>query len=152
MPIAWKESFAIGDEAIDADHRAMVALIGRLDAVTARPAAGPGVEATIAQLRDLCRAHFQREEALQRAIGFPDFDGHRLGHQMLLKRLDAVLAHFSGGCDQIRAGILRTLGDSLATWLVFHITRGHAEMRPYVEAARRGRARRRRLAAAQPLA
>jgi len=148
MPIAWDDSFAIGDDTIDADHRAMMALIGRLDAVTARPGNGRAVEASLTQLRDLCRAHFRREEALQRAIGFPDLEGQRLGHQMLLKRLDAVLAHFSDGSDQIRAGILRTLADSLATWLVFHITRGDAEMRPYVEAARRRRGSRRRAAAA----
>lgn len=147
MAIAWDDSFAIGDDEIDADHRAMMALIGRLQTITSGLGDGEAIVSAISQLRDLCFGHFLREEALQHRIGFPDIEAHRLGHQMLLKRLDAVLSHFAVGCDQIRAGILRTLGDSLATWMVFHITRGDIEMRPYVEATcrrRRGTSSRRR--------
>ncbi|EPY03279.1 bacteriohemerythrin [Magnetospirillum fulvum] len=147
MAIAWDDSFAIGDDEIDADHRAMMALIGRLQTITSGLGDGEAIVSAISQLRDLCFGHFLREEALQHRIGFPDIEAHRLGHQMLLKRLDAVLSHFAVGCDQIRAGILRTLGDSLATWMVFHITRGDIEMRPYVEATsrrRRGASSRRR--------
>jgi len=150
MPIVWDAAFCLGEEAIDADHRAMMALIRVLEGVAARPGSGSAVEALLIQLRDLCLAHFTREEAFQRAIGFPDLDGPRLGHQMLLKRLDAVLAHFSSGSDQIRAGILRILADSLATWLAFHITRGGAAMRPYVEAARHRRRPRRRSSSPVP--
>ncbi|CCG41548.1 bacteriohemerythrin [Magnetospirillum molischianum] len=141
MSIAWDDSFAIGDEEIDADHRAMMALIGRLQTVTSGLSDGEAIVSAISQLRDLCFGHFVREEALQGRIGFPDIEAHRLGHQMLLKRLDAVLKHFADGSDQIRFGILRTLGDSLATWMIFHITRGDSEMRPYVEAINHKRRR-----------
>lgn len=137
MAIAWDDSYAIGDDGIDSDHRAMMALIGRLQTLTSGLGDGESIVSTISQLRDLCFGHFVREEALQTRIGFPDIEAHRLGHQMLLKRLDAVLRHFAEGSDHIRFGILRTLGDSLATWMVFHITRGDIEMRPYVEATRR---------------
>ena len=87
---------------------------------------------TLGELIRLTIDHFAREEELQRRIGFPDLDAHRTSHAMLLKRLEAVMAHYADGCDEVRAGMLRTLGDSLATWLVTHITSNDMEFRPYV--------------------
>jgi hemerythrin len=42
------------------------------------------------------------------------------------------MAHYSVGSDDVRAGIVRTLGDSLATWLVTHITNSDMEFKPYM--------------------
>lgn len=132
MPIVWDETLAVGDAAIDADHRCMMALIGMLEAAAAGPADCAAIGETLGELIRLTIDHFAREEELQRRIGFPDLDAHRTSHAMLLKRLEAVMAHYADGCDEVRAGMLRTLGDSLATWLVTHITSNDMEFRPYV--------------------
>ncbi|EME67721.1 hemerythrin-like protein [Paramagnetospirillum caucaseum] len=134
MSIAWDETLAVGDPVIDADHRRMIALIAELEAAAKDGVDCSGVAATLRDLSELCREHFAREEALQRAIGFPEAESHRTAHDMLLKRLDAVLTHYASGCDEVRAGIVRTLGDSLATWLVKHIVDSDMEFKPYVAA------------------
>ena len=136
MSIAWDEGLAVGDPAVDADHRRMIELIAQLEAAAGAALDCAGIGRTLRALADLCREHFAREEALQQSVGFPEADNHRTAHEMLLKRLDAVLAHYADGCDEVRAGIVRTLGDSLATWLVSHIVNNDMEFKPYVAAAR----------------
>lgn len=134
MSIAWNESLALGDPAIDADHRRMIALIADLEAAAGGAFAVADVAGILRELAQLCREHFTREEALQRAAGYPDADGHRTAHEMLMKRLESVRAHYEGGCDEVRSGIVRTLGDSLATWLVNHILDADMAFKPYVAA------------------
>jgi hemerythrin len=132
MSIVWNETLEVGDAAIDADHRRMIDLIAILEAAASGPGQGGHVGRTLAELAQLTAEHFAREEALQDRIGFPDRHAHRASHEMLLKRLDSVMAHYSIGSDDVRAGIIRTLGDSLATWLVTHITNSDMEFKPYM--------------------
>jgi hemerythrin len=132
MSIAWEEGLTIGDPQIDADHRRMVALVARLEAAAEGGVDCEMVGRTLAALAHLCRKHFAREEALQREIGFPDREVHRDRHDMLSKRLDALLAHYAGGGPDIRRGMVRTLGDSLATWLINHIANEDVHLKPYV--------------------
>lgn len=135
MSIAWDETLALGDPAIDADHRRMMALIARLEDSAAAEDCPGHVAGTLAELSALCRDHFAREEAFQSRIGYPDQDGHRLAHQMLLKRLDAIISHYAGSDADIRLGIIRTLGDSLATWLISHITDSDMDYKRYMAEA-----------------
>lgn len=131
MSIVWDETLAVGDAAIDTDHRRMIELITALEEVAADPPSDGRVDRILADLSALCRDHFAREETLQRAIGYPGYEEHRLGHEMLLKRLDAVTAHYTDGDGEVRAGIVRTLGDSLATWLTTHIATNDMDFQPY---------------------
>lgn len=135
MSIAWDEALAVGDPGIDSDHRRMIMLIAQLEAAAGGEIDCAAIGRTLRDLAALCRDHFSREEALQRAVGFPEADSHRTAHEMLLKRLESVLAHYADGCDEVRAGIVRTLGDSLATWLVSHIVNNDMEFKPYVAGA-----------------
>ena len=132
MSIVWSETLEVGDSAIDADHRRMMDLIATLETAASRPGECGHVGRTLAELAQLTAEHFAREEALQDRIGFPDRDAHRASHDMLLKRLDSIMAHYSVGSDDVRAGIVRTLGDSLATWLITHITNSDMEFKPYM--------------------
>ncbi|KIL97524.1 Hemerythrin [Paramagnetospirillum magnetotacticum MS-1] len=136
MSIAWSEALAVGDPSIDADHRRMIELIAQLEAAVCSEIDCAAVGRTLQDLADLCRLHFAREEELQASVGFPETESHRTAHEMLLKRLDAILAHFADGCDEVRTGIIRTLGDSLATWLVSHIVNNDMEFKPYVAGRR----------------
>nr|WP_068428925.1 hemerythrin family protein [Magnetospirillum sp. XM-1]CUW37491.1 conserved protein of unknown function \ len=135
MSIAWDEALAVGDPSIDADHRRMIVLIAELEAAAGGEIDCAAIGRTLRDLAALCREHFAREEALQQAVGFPETEAHRTAHDMLLKRLDSVLAHYSEGGDEVRTGIVRTLGDSLATWLVSHIVNNDMEFKPYVATA-----------------
>jgi len=132
VSIAWNDTLVVGDESIDADHRRMMELIATLETAAPGPVDCTAVGATLAELARLTAEHFTREEALQEAVGFPDRDAHRTSHVMLLKRLDAIMAHYADGCDEVRSGIIRTLGDSLATWLVGHIVNNDMEFKSYV--------------------
>lgn len=134
MSIAWDERLAVGDPAIDGDHRRMIELIAQLEAAAGAELDCAGIGRTLRALTDLCREHFIREEALQVRIGFPQAESHHTAHEMLMRRLESVLAHYGDGCDEVRAGIVRTLGDSLATWLVSHIVNSDMEFKSFMAA------------------
>jgi hemerythrin len=136
MSIAWDEALAVGDQIIDSDHRRMIVLIAELESAACSEVDCAAIGRTLRDLADLCRQHFAREEQLQQSVGFPEAEAHRVAHEMLLKRLDAVLAHYADSCDEVRTGIVRTLGDSLATWLVSHIVNNDMEFKPYVTECR----------------
>jgi hemerythrin len=137
MALAWTDRLAVGDEMIDADHRRMIDLIALLEAAAQQAAADIAVDCAqvgeiLSDLVQLCIDHFKREEDLQRRIGYPDVEAHCLCHQMLVKRLDSVLSHYGAGCAEVRTGIIKTLGDSLATWLVTHITTNDMDLKGYI--------------------
>jgi hemerythrin len=133
MSTSWDESLAIGNAVIDDDHRSMMALINALEAAAAADDIDcDEVGRTLYALASLCHDHFDREEALQLSVGYPDYEAHRVGHDMLRRRLDSASAHYRQACSEVRSGMVRTLGDSLATWLVRHIVRTDVELKPFV--------------------
>ncbi len=132
MSIAWDDTLALGDPVIDDDHRRMIGLIALLEAAARGELDLDATGRVLDELTLLCREHFAREEELQGRIGFPEMDSHKIAHTMLQQRLDSTLGHYRDGDDEVRAGIIRTLGDSLATWLLAHITGSDMEFLPFM--------------------
>lgn len=135
MSIAWEESLSIGHAEIDADHRRLIALVNALERAAVRDAVDCArVGRLLAELTALAAAHFAREEAVQRTIGFSEADTHRRRHDMVLRRLRALEDHFAHADADVRRTIARTLANPLAVWLVGHITNEDVRMREYVDA------------------
>ena len=122
----------LGEAVIDDDHRRMIGLIALLEAAARGELDLDATGRVLVELTELCREHFIREEEVQARIGFPDLEDHKVAHAMLQQRLDSTLRHYRDGDDEVRAGIVRTLGDSLATWLLTHITGSDMEFLPYM--------------------
>ncbi|CAA7613184.1 conserved hypothetical protein [Candidatus Terasakiella magnetica] len=135
MSIAWTKELAVGDPIVDADHRRMIELIALLESAAAGSVGCDRAGEALVELTSLCLEHFAREEALLARIGYPGREEHATGHAMLIKRLEAVSVHYDQGDDDVKAGIIRTLGDSLATWLLTHITTADMDFKPYVSPA-----------------
>ena len=135
MSIAWDDSLAVGDPALDSDHRHMVELIAALESAALAPFDPGRVSGLLTDLLDHCRAHFVREETVMHRVGFPGLEDHRLRHDLLRRRLEGLVAHYGDSPDEVRAEILRTLGDSLATWMIGHVTRCDRDYRPFLPRA-----------------
>ncbi len=90
LRVQWRESFSVGDERIDAQHREFFAEIERIAAAIE---GGAGREAVAAFYRDFVAGldrHFQDEEDLLARVRFPDLDLHKAEHQALLSAVKAV--------------------------------------------------------------
>jgi len=73
MPIQWRDPFSVCNDMIDADHQYLLEIINKAEAsLKANPLAKLPV--LLGELAHDGQLHFQREEQLARAIGYPQSD------------------------------------------------------------------------------
>ena len=73
MEFTWNESYSVGNEIIDNDHRGLFDTLNSLESAAKWP--NPEDIAVILEtLINYTRNHFQREERLMRGVGYPEFD------------------------------------------------------------------------------
>lgn len=114
---SWKPEYAVGVSRIDAQHKELFAIAGRLQAAMA---AGEGREASGCVLADLIsytRMHFAAEEGLMRAHGYPEAAAHKAEHEALIRRVE----QFQEGCRAGRVALTIDILRFLQDWLIHHI-------------------------------
>jgi len=128
--LTWSDSFAVGHEELDSEHRGLVEAINDVEAALRQRERPEQIAATLMMLREKAVRHIQDENALLweiksgkfepphsqlsapyflKAMAESAFDQHVAKHDELLARLDAIIA-----------GPRDTLYDSLKTWFVDH--------------------------------
>jgi hemerythrin len=113
--LPWSDSFKVGIEALDADHRALVRLINEVCACWAQ---GDGGEARrrLDALVTLAREHFQREEVvLRRLSSYDKLPDHVSEHRTRTKQLIDLVQQFHEADDVSRQ---RQLCVNLVDWFV----------------------------------
>ncbi|MBF0610101.1 MAG: HAMP domain-containing protein [Magnetococcales bacterium] len=83
---SWEEEHSTGVAELDADHQNLAKLIVDLQQ-TSHTADQRQAMAKQLELLHLARAHFAREEAYMKRIGFPGLDEHRQQHRQMLDTL-----------------------------------------------------------------
>ncbi|MEI6557083.1 MAG: hemerythrin family protein [Rhodospirillaceae bacterium] len=127
--IAWKDEYLIGIDAVDRDHQS---LINRFNDILDRQPATHSAEAiqeTIGGLEAIFKDHFDNEEAVMAAIGFPELAEHREKHETFLRML-AELRQFRPGCGDFNEYFLR----AFRNWIVYHITVNDREIGRFLAA------------------
>lgn len=110
--IDWIDDLKVGQDFMDEDHEAFVALLNRL--AVADDAAFP---ALFAALLHHTEEHFAREEVLMKRIGFFAFDCHKGEHTRVLEEMRHFMAHAQAGrLDMARAYVV----DQVPGWFVLH--------------------------------
>ena len=113
----WYDSYCIGDEKIDSQHKELVGMVSRLQ----ESLSGENLkEETANALRFLVqytRQHFVDEEELMQRIAFEGYDYHKQQHKKLIFEVTNVLLDIKKG-KQINPF---ELFDFLMDWLLTHI-------------------------------
>ncbi len=124
----WDDALSVGIEAIDAHHRFLFGLVDEMEAlVAARRDAGE--TARVMRSLDLYASiHFQAEERMMHAYGFPDVARHEELHRAFAVRLREF--H-----EELHSNPLTAPFDILAflrNWLVCHIRNEDTKLRALV--------------------
>lgn len=130
QPLSWNESFAVGYEELDRQHRRLIDAINDVDSVLRQEKGPDELARVLGALRECAVGHIRRENALlweiksgrfeSLHVGLPPphflkamaesaFDEHMAAHDDLLARLDAIIG-----------GPREALYDSLKSWFVDH--------------------------------
>jgi hemerythrin-like metal-binding protein len=115
--ISWDDSFLVGVEAFDNDHKYLVKLINNLHSGLM---AGFGISEMTFILDDLVRytnVHFKREEDLMRKHSYPEFYKHESAHAELVSQVLEFQAQLKSGKKVFSIELMGFLKD----WLVNHI-------------------------------
>jgi len=119
MFIEWNESYAIGVEEVDRQHRE---LFVRFEAVLDAIGAGKGKEELVPLLgflHDYTVAHFRDEEELHRRHHYPRAGFHREAHGAFRDKLDAFRVELeTRGASNM---LVIQAGQTLFRWLVEHV-------------------------------
>lgn len=121
----WAADLVIDNGPLDADHRALIALVNELHTATSQGLGQDVVADVMEQLITYTEQHFAREERVMAASKFVHFEEHKLSHQALIKQLHALQARYGTG-SITTASQLSTL---LRDWLSLHIRRADRELR-----------------------
>jgi hemerythrin len=135
LAIAWDPSLAIGVDRIDAQHRELFHRIDRLLEASRSHTTASEVGAMLEFLAAYVREHFQTEEALMEAIGYPGAAEHRAEHLSFARELTDLRAqHAAEGGSALL--VVRVTSRATA-WLRDHIYRSDKQLGKYA-AERRG--------------
>lgn len=114
----WDVTLETGNEAVDGQHRALLAMFNELEATELEH--GPDeVRSVLEGLTEYVSIHFAMEEDLMRTRAYPSdaLDAHVAEHRDLTRRTrDMVLDYRTGDL-----GSIEELTEFLRGWLVHHV-------------------------------
>jgi hemerythrin len=95
MPIVeWSDDFKLGNDEVDKEHWGIFALVTDLGDKRKRGAAHASIKTTIDALVAYVRVHFEHEERMLEAAGYPGLEAHKKLHQALTRQVDGFRADF----------------------------------------------------------
>ncbi|HIJ37465.1 MAG TPA: hypothetical protein HPP80_01095 [Rhodospirillaceae bacterium] len=115
---------------IDDDHAHLVDIINDFILAVAEGGETDHLQRTLKTLSSYARDHFSREEALQASVGFPLAVQHQAAHQELMIKMASYETLLGSRLNVSRAK--KELCVVLKDWLLNHIGKQDANMRPYV--------------------
>ncbi len=115
--LEWKESYSVGIEQFDADHKKLIEIINRV--VKADEAGGP-VQWVLQELDNYARDHFQAEEERMASMNFPGLEDHRQEHEAFHEWLETIKVTFSME-PEAQFHLAKTVNQFLNHWLENHI-------------------------------
>lgn len=121
MGIQWRESLAIGVEAIDNQHKE---LLLRFDRLLEACHAGNGIDELkrlLGFLDEYVRTHFNDEEALQKLHRYPNYEAHKVEHNYFIEQLNNLKLEVQS--EGVTTHHVVETNHMLLKWLLNHISK-----------------------------
>jgi hemerythrin len=113
----WKDSYSVGVDQMDADHKRLIAIINKVDEADK---AGKSVQWVLEELRSYTEYHFKAEEERMKAAGYPDIEEHMREHKAFIQWLMTVERTYNLAPDA-HFHIAESVNQYLSDWLTHHI-------------------------------
>ena len=120
----WTKNLLIGHSMIDADHRRVFDLANKLRAEFLEEPEHSIVGEVLVELIEHTGDHFLREEALMRALRYPDYEKHKAEHTVLMHQVNDLHLRFMEGNGTLAVEVSKFLHEGL----VPHIMKSDMEL------------------------
>ncbi len=114
----WSDSYSIGLQEVDEQHRVLVGLLNELHSAIRLHHGTTKSREVLDRLAEYTRVHFTTEESLMRLLNYPGFGVHKKQHEDLIEQVVDLQHKLDGG----QASITFELLHFLKLWLVKHIS------------------------------
>lgn len=131
--IQWLESFSVGDEVIDTDHKRFVGLVNEIKDTLDAGADRAVVTALLGTFVRHARDHFEREEALLKRLGYPKYAQHKNEHGELNDSIFSLYEQMEAGAESFGRDELLAL---IKEWIIHHILFVDMKMKSFIEEAK----------------
>ena len=137
--LQWREALSVHNDAIDRDHRWLIELVDRIQSLILRRASLAQLTVALDELARYTEEHFTREEAIQRAAGYPHLGEHHRAHETLKRHLQDLTGRILAQpvdrttLDALDDDTRRDLLSLLRSWLIDHIIKEDLQLRPWLE-------------------
>ncbi len=115
--IEWRDSFSVGVDKMDADHKRLIGIINRIDETEK---AGKSVQWALEDLRNYTETHFKREEERMAAAAYPEIEEHKREHRAFVEWLVTVERTYNLS-PEAHFHIAETVNEYLRDWWTHHI-------------------------------
>lgn len=117
----WKDSYSVGIEAVDHEHRELIELINTLHEELTGGGSARAVSAIFGDIYKGISSHFALEERFMRERRYDQLADHKSDHERLLDELRDLMDDYDDARDGgIDAGTERQLSERLGTWFASH--------------------------------
>lgn len=126
--VQWDESYSVGIETIDADHKKLLGMINQLQTAAHYKTDKTMIEDILNGLVDYTKYHFTREEGMMQDADYPDFEAHKQQHEEMIAQVGRFV-------DEYRVDGTKTIEEVamyLKTWLINHINGSDQKYAPYL--------------------
>ena len=122
MLLMWTDNLSVGVEALDDDHKQLIAMIndlhGSIEAVGETGKIDKRhIEKVLWRIHEHSREHFEREELYFFQTGYPCQESHRQEHCKLIEKIAKMTAHFHDSTSPTEA---TEIMQSMCDWVTGH--------------------------------
>ena len=121
----WDDSFLIGIEELDHEHKVLIDDINRLHEELNRQGNKSGIEQCLGDIYARMQAHFALEEHVMKEHGYKFYDEHKREHNKLLDSYTEYMMQF---LDDTSASSSNPIEDNLKYWVIQHIINSDKKM------------------------
>lgn len=131
--LEWDDSFLIGIQELDYEHKVLIDDINRLHKELARHGEKSEIEKCLGDIHARMQAHFALEERVMKECEYEYFDEHRSTHDALLDSYTEYMIRFLNDTDVYAS---RVIEEFLENWIIDHILTSDKKMSLMVQAKR----------------
>lgn len=121
----WNDSFLIGIEELDHEHRVLIDDINKLHEEMQGNEEKSEIRECLGEIFVHMQAHFALEERVMKEHEYPFFDEHKREHESFLEDYTECMVQFLNGAD---ISAKNPIEECLTQWIVDHITTSDKKM------------------------
>lgn len=128
MALIWRNQFSVGNDLIDSDHQYLLEIINRAEACL-RAANAVALDSVLDELALYGQSHFEREEFVAKAVGYPQADRLHESHTALVEHLKKFREGIGSSWTQAQLDEFILF---LRDWLIQHVIKEDMCMKPWL--------------------